>query len=38
MTKPMITPIAPDTAALPHGIWFILNVSLFMPVQTDEDY
>jgi len=38
MTNPKITPMAPDTAALPHDIWFIFEYLLFYAgFQTDED-
>jgi len=41
MTNPLITPMAPDTAALPHDILFIIKCLLVyagFQFQKDEDY
>jgi len=38
MTNPKITPMAPDTAALPNDIWFIIKCLLvYAGFQKDED-
>jgi hypothetical protein len=39
MTNPKITPMAPDRAALPHDIWFIIKCLLvYAGFQKDEDF